>query len=375
MKNKTTYNRSMHNSDHPYTMISADLINNTDLNGEEKILLISLLSNSDNYILHSTYLAKNAKESLGWGRDKYQKHWNNLQAKGYIVKKQIFENRIIAGYHYFVHESLNPEILNSRSPELQCPGKPVPRKTSALISINETNINQTNTDEPNSACGYTKTNLNGESTIPAGGSGILETNDQVKQIFDLICELNPEEQSNKWKMNDQDRKLIKKAIDKLGFMEAKVRVYQLVDEDEKKPYYSVAYIFSDFKEEKPTTIGQNEEVESLLKDQPEAIDSFTDIAFSDEKVEQAQLECEDEYQFFDFIQTGTMEIHSDAKHWKPSEKDLEHCERLMDCDSNIPLAEKLRNGLKSAFQKNDWRFGQIVYQAVAAVETKELLYS
>ena len=372
MKNKTTYKRSMHNKKHPYTPISAELINNTDLTGEERFLLIYLLGRSNDYILNSSYFAQKSQELFGWGRDKFYKVWTNLQTKGYIQKQKMRSAGKIDGHHYTVHET-SDSFLKNQNTENPESGKTGIWSTSALLSIDKPNIDKPIADQP-SACGFTKTNLKRDGKISTVGSKILEDNDEVLEIFDLICERNPSEQSDNWKLNDKDRKLIKYAIDVLGFVEAQVRVYQLVDMEGAKPYYSVSYIFSDLKDKKPENEKEKDSVENFLKERPVLIADFCKIEFSDEKVEEAQQECEDEQQFFDFIKNAVTVFHKEAKHWTASEKDLEHCEALRFCDPNIPLAEKLRGGLKSAFEKDEWRFGQIVYQAMTAIENIELMY-
>lgn len=359
----------MHNKNNPYTPISAELINNSDLTGEERFLLIYLLGRSNDYILNSSYFAKQSQNLFGWGRDKFYKVWTNLQTKGYIKKQKIRTSGKIDGHHYTVHETIKP-FLKNQNPENPESGKSGIWKTSALPSIDKPIIDKPNTDEPISGCATTKTNLNGASTFPAGGSDLLETNNQVTEIFELICEQNPSEYSGKWKLNDQDRNLIEEAIKEYGLIEAKLKVYQRVGASDKLPYSSTSYIFSDLKNE----IDDNT-VEVYIKDNPELITEFANIEFSDEKVENAKLDCENKQQFYDFLKNTISAYHEEAKHWVASTEDLEYCERLQSCDSNIPLAEKLRAGLTSAFEKDDWRFGQVVYQAVAAIDTKEMFYA
>ncbi len=369
MKNKTTYNRSMHDKNHPYTPISAELINNTDLTGEERFLLIYLLGRSNDYILNSSYFAQQSQKLFGWGRDKFYKVWTNLQTKGYIKKQKIRSSGKIDGHHYTVHETIMP-FLKNQNPENPESGKSGIWKTSALPSIDKPIIDKPTDDLPNSGCATTRTNLNGASTLPAGGSELLETNKQVTEIFDLICELNPSEYSDKWKLNDQDRNLIEKAISILGFVAAQIQVYQAVGISDKIPYFSVSYIFSKFKDSEPKN-----DVEDFIQQNPDAFPDFAKIELSDEKIENAKLDCEDEQQFYNFLKNAISVYHEEAKHWVASAEDLEHCESLKSCDSNIPLAEKLRAGLKSAFEKDDWRFGQVVYQAIAAIEAREIVCS
>lgn len=362
----------MHNKNNPYTPISAKLINNTDLTGEERFLLIYLLGRSDDYILNSSYFAKQSQELFGWGRDKFQNIWNKLQDKGYILKEQIREKGQAAGYHYKVYE-----VLKNRCPENPGSGKSVSRNTSALHSIDKPIIDKPITDQP-SACGTTITNLNVEPSNPSVGSdpknGILATNSQVKEIFELIREQNPSEFSDTWKLNDKDRSLIEKAINHLGYTNAQLRVYERVGLPG-MPYTSVSYIFAEFKDAEPDVKEGESAIEEFLKLSPEMIGDLVKAELSDQKVESAQFDCKDANQFYDFIRNVVTTFHHEAKHWKASDEDLAYCEALLSCDCSIPLAEKLRRGLVSAFQKNEWRFGQIVYQAMTAIDTKEMLFS
>ena len=369
MKNKTTYNRAMHDKKHPYTPISAVLINNTDLTGEERFLLIYLFGRSNDYILNSSYFAKDSQKLFGWGRDKFYKVWTNLQTKGYIIKQMIRTLGVINGHHYTVHETITP-FRKNQNPENPESGKSRILKTSALPSIDKPTIDKPTIDKPTSACGLTKTNLNGASFNNFVDSDLMETNKLITEIFDLICELNPSEYSDNWKLNDQDRELIEKAISNLGFVDTQILVYQTVDTSGKLDYYSVSYIFSEFKDSKPIS-----DTEDFIPQSPNDIPDLLGMLLSDEKVEKAISDCKDEQEFYNFLKNIISPFHVKAKQWVASNEDLDHCALLLEHDTNLPIAKKLRAGLKSACDKKEWRFGQVVYQAIAAIETKEMLYT
>jgi len=358
-KNKTTYKRSMHDKQHPYTQISADLINNNNLTGEERFLLIYLLGRSDDYILHSSYFANKSRELFGWGRDKFYSVWRNLQTKGFIEKEKIRDEGKIDGHHYIVHESL----LKNQNPENPESRKSGIRKTTTLPSIDEPIIDKPNVEELNTPDPSTNTNLVAAlKGAPEGISPFLSEIIEIKAVYKLICELNPEEISADWRMTDGDYNLIKKAIKELGYERTILTVAErtsIVD----KPYYSVAYIFSDFK--------KGEDSDELTDDNIEVNAVFL---FDDIDVWETLQECQDKQEVYEYIRSQVAEVHSEANYWTPSSEDLEYSEQILYADANINVAQKLRDGLKSAYRNNEWRFGQIVYQVIAAVETKIMTY-
>jgi len=95
-KNQTKYNRSMHNEDNTYTLVSDLLIKDKRLSIIEKGIMVSILSNDDSYIFNSTYF----KKDLGIGDDKYNKAIANLITCGYIVK-----NKVQGGIQWIFNEA------------------------------------------------------------------------------------------------------------------------------------------------------------------------------------------------------------------------------------------------------------------------------
>ncbi len=363
MKNKTTYDRAMHDKTHPYTLISAELINNEDLTGEERFLLIYLFGRSDDYIFNSSYFANQAQQLFGWGRDKFYKIWISLQDKGYISKEKIRAKGKIDGHHYTVHEIL-PQFLKTQNTENPESGKSKIRRTSALPSIDKPNIDELNIDKPIS----TKTNHSGDVVSKHDKKKSVKKRSfkkvKVNEVFEYVCKLNPSEHSRKWIINDKDYKLIEKAIDLFGLEEAKNYAEECVKSSSKE-YCSVSYIFTD--------IRKRGSLLSFLKKTPSALSAVVGADFSEKNVEDALYESS-EYHLFNFIKNTISEYHKAASSWKESDSDIDNCYLLMDYGDRINLAEKLQDGLKSAIQKNKWSFNQIIYQAKAAINTYDETY-
>ncbi|MFK5895017.1 MAG: hypothetical protein QM504_17505 [Pseudomonadota bacterium] len=359
MKNKTTYDRAMHDKTHPYTLISAELINNEDLSGEERFLMIYLLGRSDDYIFNSSYFANQAKQLFGWGRDKFYKIWMSLQNKGYISKEKIRVNGVIDGEHYTVHEIL-PQFLKSQNTENPESGESEIRQTSALPSIDKPNIDIPIIDLPIN----TKTNRIGDIASPTVKNK-TNTNDQVNELFALIVKLNPVKHTCKWKMNNDDKKLLQRAITIFGFEEASTYSRKLIS-NSKKEYCSLSYIFSDIKDEESAFV--------YMKKDPDLLFEISEQIFDYFEVETKIYEAGEPEEVFNFIIDKVSDIYSGAKHWKMSEKDAENCDLLLNYGEKVWANEKLQAGLRSAVEKNEWSFNQIVYQAVAAINTYDETY-
>jgi hypothetical protein len=85
-KNETQYRRSTKDAEHPYTMISQNLIRDTNLNLIEVGIMTHLLSHDESYIIHTTYIQKIS----GIGQDKFYKSIKHLIELGYILKVPYF---------------------------------------------------------------------------------------------------------------------------------------------------------------------------------------------------------------------------------------------------------------------------------------------
>lgn len=367
MKNKTTYDRAMHDKTHPYTCISAELINNENLTGEERFLIVYLLGRSDDYIFNSSHFADNAQKLFGWGRDKFYKVWKSLKDKGFIEKVTFRDKGMIGGQHYTIHEIL-PDLLKNQNTENPESGKSGIRETNTLPSIDKLNIDKPNIDKPKG----TKTNLAGENASQGEEKKLtrnrvydVNKNREVNELFDHICSLNPLEHSSNWKMNDTDLRLLKKVIDILGIDKAKAFAEYAVNNSNNE-YCSIAYIFADFKKRGSNTAW-------FLK-HPKFIDGLISNILSEDIVEKVMGKAS-ELKLYFFIRETASFLHKAADKWDPSEKDLEACHCIVVNGDRINLAEKLQDGMKSALVSGKWSFNQIVYQAMAALNTYDEHYT
>lgn len=75
-----------------------------------------------------------------------------------------------------------------------------------------------------------------------------------------------------------------------------------------------------------------------------------------------------------FIKRRVSEVYSGARNWKMSKRDSDNCDLILEYAEKVLVGEKLQAGLRSAVKKNEWSFNQIVYQAVAAINTYDEYY-
>jgi hypothetical protein len=137
-KNKTKIKRVNHDGKNPYTCITNRLIQDNQLNATEVGMMLMLLSNSDSYILNSTYFI----QQTGLGNTQYNNCWKHLIELGYINKR-----KIQGGYEWIINESPHPlQSIFTPDEFTPCeiiPDENTPDENEALISTNETSINET----------------------------------------------------------------------------------------------------------------------------------------------------------------------------------------------------------------------------------------
>tara|TARA_R110002050_G_scaffold187306_1_gene321744 strand:- start:20562 stop:21635 length:1074 start_codon:yes stop_codon:yes gene_type:complete len=81
---KTIYHRSANNGkDNFYSKIDNRLIKNEELSADSKIVMISILAESDSYIVYK----ENLKKRLRIGTQRFNKAWSELISHGYIMDK------------------------------------------------------------------------------------------------------------------------------------------------------------------------------------------------------------------------------------------------------------------------------------------------
>ena len=93
MKNNAYIHRAPKDANHPYTIISAKIIN--DLDGYERVIMLELLTNPDSYIIYKDAIRKR----LGFPHKKFSDAWARLVSKGYIRMKRFF-----GGVEWIIHE-------------------------------------------------------------------------------------------------------------------------------------------------------------------------------------------------------------------------------------------------------------------------------
>lgn len=96
-KNQTIYIRESYNEEHPFTIISNHIVNDENLSAIEKGIMLMILSNSNDYVLNSTYLQKQS----GLGKVTFNKALRKLKNIGYLIKKPLKNG----GYKWIVMES------------------------------------------------------------------------------------------------------------------------------------------------------------------------------------------------------------------------------------------------------------------------------
>lgn len=82
--NETIYCRARHDNKNKYKKISMKLLNDKRLTVLDKGVLISLLSNADNYIINIT----NEQKTSGIGYDLYSRAIKNLIRHGFLIMER-----------------------------------------------------------------------------------------------------------------------------------------------------------------------------------------------------------------------------------------------------------------------------------------------
>lgn len=180
-KNKTKIVRAEHDKDNHFTCISNRLIQDTRLNVYELGIMLKILSNSDEYVLHTTYLAK----QVGISQGKFNKAIKHLISIGYINKEHIQ-----GGWLWTINEIPNPLKSDSSPKELIpdestsddiTPDETTPVEIESLISTKKINTNETSTNESN-------INKNKENTSIFSGlyTGTSILGDEIDEIINKV---------------------------------------------------------------------------------------------------------------------------------------------------------------------------------------------
>ncbi|MGZ2368843.1 hypothetical protein ACXR6G_03560 [Ancylomarina sp. YFZ004] len=203
MNNQTTYNRSTNDGkENFYTKIDNKMIRDKRLSLNQIGMMTLILSQSNEYVINSTYLQKHT----GLGKDKFFKEWKKLQEYGYIIREDIREKGRVKGTHWIVNE--NPLNMGSL-PESE------KQESGNSESVNhDSNYNHENNNQL-----YKKT-VTGKHASTALSSGIeKEINkmwDEAKEVYDHICSVAADYgyKTYGWEMTNEDRSLIIGALSK-----------------------------------------------------------------------------------------------------------------------------------------------------------------
>lgn len=185
-KNKTKIVRAEHDKDNHFTCISNKLIQDTRLNVYELGIMLKILSNSDDYVLHTTYLAK----QVGISQGKFNKAIKHLISIGYINKEQIQ-----GGWLWTINEIPIP-LKSDSSPKESTPYESTsdditPDESTlveieSLMSTKEINTNETSTNE--SSKNESNINKNKKDTNIFSGlyTGTSILGDEIDEIINKV---------------------------------------------------------------------------------------------------------------------------------------------------------------------------------------------
>lgn len=104
-KNKSLIIRAPHDKDNTYTVVSNYWNNPEILNGFERAIMLEVMTNSDEFIVHKSTIQKR----LGFHDSDFQKAWKSLENKGYIYS---FKNGMV--WEYAIREQPLHTVKNSK---------------------------------------------------------------------------------------------------------------------------------------------------------------------------------------------------------------------------------------------------------------------
>jgi hypothetical protein len=97
-KNRTTYNRAQHDSEHPYSLISNKLLSDLRISVTSKGIMSVILHNADSYIINMSL----EQQRSGLGYTAFNKAIHQLRETGYICKLRVKD-----GTHWVINEEAN----------------------------------------------------------------------------------------------------------------------------------------------------------------------------------------------------------------------------------------------------------------------------
>lgn len=78
-----------HPQENPYTLVLNSMLQRDDLTFHQKGMMAELWSKPEDWIIYKSWLMKRSE----LGRDAFNRQWNDLQAKGYLVKEYIRDDK------------------------------------------------------------------------------------------------------------------------------------------------------------------------------------------------------------------------------------------------------------------------------------------
>ena len=98
LTNKSEIIRAPYNTDNLFTRVSIHWNDHKKLNGFERAIMLEIMSNSDDFIIHKRVIQKR----LGFNNSDFRTAWKSLIAKGYIIERKngmIWEYTIFEQQH------------------------------------------------------------------------------------------------------------------------------------------------------------------------------------------------------------------------------------------------------------------------------------
>ena len=111
---QTTISRAPRDKEHPFLMVSKELIRDESLSIECRWLIIYLLTNTDDWVISTKQVYNHAHQFIG--RDKVRELFNEAIKAGYMKREEYREDGL-QRYKYLISES--PQFLQSETSELK----------------------------------------------------------------------------------------------------------------------------------------------------------------------------------------------------------------------------------------------------------------
>ena len=161
-KNSTTYNKCVHDEDHPYTMVSNSVIRDNRLDLLEVGIMTYLLSHDNNYIINTSYI----QTISGIGQDRFYKKIKHLTELGYLNKIQI-----LGGVNWIINETPLQVIENGTSSE-----------NTNRVNTSGESTSRVNTSSENTSRVSPTLRSNNETTTNEQSKNEINKNEQNKNL-------------------------------------------------------------------------------------------------------------------------------------------------------------------------------------------------